>query len=137
MPTTPEVAQLTAVSHTGRDELSAMTFCRTREGLASGQVPRPVGMVLGGRAETDLQGVHPSEAGVLHGQEDRAVLRGRPAQQEERRAVEGALQGRQVQGRSGKQTLPLLLRGRGVGGAGSVLSQPPAPPPPPAPAPRT
>jgi len=110
MPTTPEVVQLKAVSHTGREESLARTFCGTREGLASGWVPRPVGMVLGGPAETDLQGVHPSEAGVLHGQEDGAVLWGQPAAaQEERGAVEGPLQGHQVQGCPGKQTLPLVL----------------------------
>ena len=41
MPTTPEVVQPTAMSHTGREEESARMFCRTREGLASGGSPGP------------------------------------------------------------------------------------------------
>lgn len=111
--------------------MSARTFCGMREGLASEWVPRPGSVVLGVPADTDLQGVHPAEAGVLHGQEDGAVLRGRPAAQEERGAVEGPLQGHQVQGRLGKQPLPLILRwGRGQCWARLQCPSPPAPGPP-------
>ena len=72
-PTMPESGQLVAVSHTGCWEESAKMFCRMTKGLASGRVPRPRHVVLGGPAETDLQGVHPLETGVLYRQEDRAV----------------------------------------------------------------
>lgn len=72
-------------------------FCGTRKRLASGRVPRL--RVPGARprvlgpAGTDLQGVYPLEGGVLHRQEDRAVLQERPAAQEEHGTVEGPLQG--------------------------------------------
>lgn len=95
MPTTPEVAQPRAVSHTGWEVPSARMPCGRMEGSASG---RPQAHdVVQGQPGTDLQRVYPLEAGVLHGQEDGAVLQGWPAAQEESRPVERLLQGHQVQ----------------------------------------
>lgn len=47
MPTTPEVVQPTAVSHTGWEESAERMFCRMKKGLASAKAPEAHGWPRG------------------------------------------------------------------------------------------